>query len=82
MNIKDEYIVILSIILLLLTVYSLYNIYQFKPINEKCDISFQVINKCHCIPDKNLAELFNLNYTFYNINYTQIRNEIGDIPLA
>lgn len=70
MEIKDEYVIVLSIILLLLTGYSLININKFMPANEKCNNSFKIINKCHCLPDEKLGKLFHINNTSFKINYT------------
>lgn len=78
MEIDDEYIIMIAVICLVITAYTLINIFKFIPIIEKCNTSFEIINKCHCIPDENLAKLFNVrNYFNYKINYTNVLNNIN-----
>lgn len=64
--VSDTVITITLIILLLCVGLSLYNIYIFMPNYSKCEASFQVINLCRCMPDQNIAKLFNYNESFAN----------------
>jgi uncharacterized membrane protein len=73
----DRVIIAQLIIIIILTGYTLYNIHSFMPKAEKCDISFKVINNCSCIPDQNLADLFNVkDYYNFKINYSELNFSI------
>lgn len=60
MEIQDKHIVVLSILLLIVVFYTLFVIYDFMPYNAKCQIAFDIINKCGCVPDQNIADLLKI----------------------
>lgn len=74
MELKDSHIWIALFVLLLVLGWSLYSIFHFMPIANKCAPSFKVINTCGCIPDNNLATLFKYNQTYYPTNNSGVLN--------
>ena len=69
MDILSKPVIITFIILVLISGYTIYNIYSFTPILEKCDASFKIIEKCECVPDDYLNELLGINYSMEERNY-------------
>jgi hypothetical protein len=69
MEIQDKYIIVLALLLLVVSGYSLINIFKFMPVVNQCADSFKIINLCHCVPDANLAKLFNIKDSYF-INYS------------
>ena len=68
MEIKDSSIWIALIILILMIGLTLYNIFNFMPIEQKCEPVFKVINECRCIPDENIAKMFGISNYVGKIN--------------
>lgn len=65
--------VILAILMLFLVIFgTLWNIHVFMKSESKCSSSFEIIKKCGCIPDENMAKLFNQEYISpLNLNYIE-----------
>lgn len=74
MNIRDEYIVALGLILLIVMAFTLFNIFSFMPKEKKCEPAFWVIKKCNCIPDQYIAKLFDKNIYSVYINASEGAN--------
>ncbi len=61
MEIKDKYVMLSFVILILLMVFTLFEIQEFIKIEQKCESGFNVINQCGCFPDKDFEKLFGYN---------------------
>jgi uncharacterized protein YpmB len=76
MEIKSSWVIILIAILLLTLTLTLVNIQNFMKSEKKCESAFNMINKCGCIPEGDLTQLFHVNKTsYYTINSTNLYNE-------
>lgn len=75
MEIRDEYIVILAVLLLLAGGYTYYNIHTFMPVEKKCESGFDIINRCGCIPDEHYAEMFNQISFHVDLNTSEIMRQ-------
>jgi len=59
MEISNRLVIISILVLFLVVSITLFNIHVFMDSESKCTSSFNVISKCGCIPDENMAKLFN-----------------------
>jgi len=75
MEIRNSWVPVTFILLLIVLGFTLYNINNFMVKEKKCESSFEIIDKCGCIPSENMAKLFNTKYTGMDINYTLVRNQ-------
>ena len=60
MEIKAKWLILEFIILLIALGLTLHNINSFMISEKKCEPAFKIIDKCKCIPDANMAKLFNV----------------------
>jgi len=73
---SNKVIIILILVLFITTFATLDHISIFMDSEKKCESSFAVINRCGCIPDENMAKLFNQKYIPpLNINSAEYGNK-------
>jgi len=53
MELKDKYLLVIFILLLVVLGLALYEIYNFMPVFDSCKDDFKIIEKCKCIPWEN-----------------------------
>lgn len=70
MELRDWHIWLALFVLLCVIVVTLISIFSFMPVVEKCQPAFTVINHCGCVPDDNLAKLFNVKESLLPQNVT------------
>lgn len=62
MRISNKMAISAFIVLMLMLILSLRDINIFMKSEAKCEPGFAIIERCKCIPDENLAKLFNVPY--------------------
>ena len=63
MEIKSSWVLVSFLLLVFVLSYTFYNLNTFMISEKKCEPAFAMIAKCECIPDANIAKLFNVkNY--------------------
>ena len=71
----DKILISLFFILLILTIYTIFNTQKVEKAVNSCSSGLEIVSKCQCIPDKGIAKLLGRNIEQFELNIGNLTNE-------